>query len=187
MFVETDEISVNSPLKSVPRPLLHTHTHTQSPTLPIPPSPPQTHSHTQTHTPTVLPDFLTPRMIKFFLLPVVLLTALYTKQYTGEHQMIINNHVGGIFYVLFGSLLFSYAFRRMKIWQAVLGAFTLICLLEMLQWLNVPFIMALTENPVLSFLFGNSFNPVDFLYYGMGAVAGFLVLWVLHENQTDNP
>ncbi len=124
-------------------------------------------------------------MLKFFLLPAVLLTALYTKDYTGEHQLIINNHIGGVFYVLFGSLLFSYAFRRMRIWQAVLGAFTLVSLLEMMQWLELPFVMSLTENRVLSFLFGNSFNPVDFIYYGLGALSGFLVLWVLQENQVD--
>ena len=130
---------------------------------------------------TLLPHPLTPRMIKFFLLPAVLLTALFTKEYTGELQMVINNQVGGVFYVLFGSLLFSYIFRRMKIWHAVSLALGIICMLEVLQSFQFQFITFLSQNTVLAFLFGNSFNPADFMYYGFGAVAGLLTLWILKD------
>ena len=125
-------------------------------------------------------------MLKFFLLPAVFFTALYTREYKGEYQVIINNHVGGVFYVLFASLAFSYLFRRMKSWHAVLAGLGFISLLETLQWFRFPFLESLTQNQVISFLLGNSFNPVDFLYYGLGALASLLVLWLLHENQSDD-
>ncbi len=194
MFIETVELPVRTPATHPALPLKHSQPPASAkatagearPPLPLPPSP--THQVSPSPplplTSPILPEYLSSRMVKFFLLPAVLFTAIYTREYTGEYQTIINNHVGGIFYVLFGSLFFSYFLKRMRNWQAVSVAFTIVSLLEMLQWFNFPFVMALTENPVLSFLFGNSFNPVDFIYYGMGALAGLLVLWVLQENQT---
>jgi hypothetical protein len=152
----------------------------RTPDLPVP------EKLTADEAPALLPDFLTPRMVKFFLMPVVLLTAFYTKEYTGAHQQLINNHVGGVFYVLFGSLAFSYLFRRLKTWQAVSAALVAVSLLEAIPWFRFPFLTHVTSIPLLSFLLGNSFNPVDFIYYGIGTAAGGLILWILDEKKAES-
>jgi hypothetical protein len=40
----------------------------------------------------------------------------------------------------------------------------------------------LTRNKIFAYLFGNSFNPVDFIYYGVGAITALLVLWFIRES-----
>jgi hypothetical protein len=138
------------------------------------------------HNSGLLPDFLTPRMVKFFLLPAVFITALFAREYKGEYQMIINNHVGGMFYVMFMSIAFSYLFRKMRCWHAVLSGLGIISVLEILQWFGFPFIISLTQNQVLGYLLGNSYNPVDFVFYGLGAGMSWFVLWLLQDSRTDD-
>jgi len=121
------------------------------------------------------------RLLKIILLLLIFITALYSKSYKGEYQMLINNHVGGTLYVLFGSLLFSALFSRMKHHYVVLLAFSITSLLEFIQWLKIPFMVELTHIRAFAYLFGNSFNPVDFLYYAFGAVLGWGVLWMMKE------
>jgi hypothetical protein len=123
---------------------------------------------------------------KIALMLLVLITALYTKEYRGEHQLIINNHIGGILYVLFGSLLFSVIFPRVKLYKHVLLSLTITCLLEFLQWFRFPFMLELTKAKVFAYLFGNSFNWYDFPYYFIGAVLGFIVLLLLIHDKATN-
>jgi hypothetical protein len=121
------------------------------------------------------------RLLKIILLILVFITALYTKSYKGEYQFLINNHIGGTLYVLFGTLLISVFFPLMKAHHAVLLAFSITSMLEFIQWLRIPFMVELTRIKTFAYLFGNSFNPVDFLYYALGAVVGWLVLWMVKE------
>jgi hypothetical protein len=120
---------------------------------------------------------------KITLMILILITALYTKEYRGEHQMMINNHIGGILYVLFGSLLFSVIFPSMKPYKSVLLALTITCLLEFVQWFRFPFMLELTKIKAFAYLLGNSFNPYDFIYYGIGALLGFMVLFLLSHHE----
>ena len=126
------------------------------------------------------------RIFKIALLIMIFITALYTKDYRGDHQMIINNHIGGILYVLFGSLLFSVIFTHMKPYKPVLLALILTCLLEVIQYFRFPFMLGLTKHKVFAYLLGNSFNTYDFLYYGIGAVIGFTLLLMLSHKETVN-
>ncbi len=130
-----------------------------------------------------LPGFLSPGFVKFFLLFPVLLTAVYAKSYTGEYQLLINNHVVGVFYVLFGSLFISTVFQRMKFWKAVIFSFTLISILEVVQLFRLPYMIDLTQRSFFSFLFGTTFDPGDFIFYGIGAVLGLLFLWLLDSSK----
>jgi hypothetical protein len=107
---------------------------------------------------------------------LVLITALYTKEYKGLHQLIINNHVGGVMYVLFGSLLFSVLFPGLKYYWLVSMAFGLTCMLEFIQYFQFPFMVQLTRIKAFAYLFGVSFNPVDFIYYVAGALLSVFVL-----------
>jgi hypothetical protein len=120
--------------------------------------------------------------LKICLMTLVFISAIYTKKYSGEFQLIINNHIGGIFYVLFGSLGFSVLFPRMRMIMPVLMATAATCILEFIQWFRFPVMVELTENKAFAYLFGNSFNPADFVYYGAGAVTALLVLWFIREN-----
>jgi len=122
------------------------------------------------------------RLLKIGLMMMVLITAFYTKSYTGDFQMLINNHMGGIFYVLFGSLAFSVLLPRMKMIFPVILATSGTCILEFVQWFRFPFMVELTRIKAFAYLFGNSFNPSDFIFYGLGSVLALLVLWAIREN-----
>ena len=124
------------------------------------------------------------RNFKIVLLVLILITALYTKEYKGEHELIIHNHIGGILYVLFGSLLFSVIFPYLKPYKPVMLAFGITCLLEFIQYFRFPFMLELTKFKVFAYLFGNSFNWYDFEFYAFGSILGFLVLFLLNHNET---
>lgn len=121
-------------------------------------------------------------VLKISLMALVFISAIYTKTYTGDFQLLINNHIGGIFYVVFGSLGFSILFPRFNLFLPVLMATCSTCFLEFVQWFRFPFMVELTQNKIFAYLFGNSFNPVDFIYYGIGAVTALLVLWFIRES-----
>ncbi len=118
-------------------------------------------------------------ILKIALMVLIFITALYTKEYRGEYQDIITSHIGGIFYVLFGTLLFSVLFPALKPWQATLLALACTSVLEFIQYFQFPLLVELTKSKVFLYLLGNSFNPTDFLYYFFGAGVGFVVLVLL--------
>ena len=123
------------------------------------------------------------RVLKIALMVLIFITALYTKEYRGEYQNIITAHIGGVFYVLFGALLFSVLFPALKPWQATLLALGCTSLLEFIQYFRFPFLIELTKSKVFLYLLGNSFNAVDFVYYFMGAGLGFVVLVLLRSTK----
>ena len=126
-------------------------------------------------------------LLKVVLLVLVLITALYTKSYRGDYQYLINSHIGGVFYVLFGSLAFSVVFPGMKSYIAVLMSFTNTCLLEFIQYLHLPFMVELTRMKTFAYLFGTSFDHLDFVYYAVGALLGFVLLLMMnYENKQQN-
>jgi len=123
------------------------------------------------------------RILKIILLALVFITALYTKEYTGEFQTLITSHIGGILYVLFGALLFSLVFTRMASWQSALLALSITSMLEFVQYLRIPFMIELTRYKVFLYLLGNSFNWMDFVYYVMGAVLGYFVVMLIGHRE----
>jgi len=120
--------------------------------------------------------------LKTGLMVLVFITALYTKKYTGEYQQLVNNHLGGLLYVLFGSLALSVLLPRVKPYMPVAMATGITCLLELVQKFHFPFMTDLTRFKPFAYLFGNSYNPADFLYYAAGALVALLVIWLLHED-----
>ena len=121
------------------------------------------------------------RMLKIILLVLIFITALYTKAYKGDYQVLINNHIGGVLYVMFGTLVFSVLIPAMKAYKTVLLALGITCLLEFIQWMQIPFMVELTRIKTFAYLFGSSFNWGDFIYYFIGAVVGWLVLLTIKE------
>jgi hypothetical protein len=124
------------------------------------------------------------RILKLILMMLIFITAMYTKEYKGEHQFLINSHIGGIFYVLFGSLLFSLVLPRLRPWQSTLLALGCTSLIECVQYFRFPFLLELTRTRFFLYLLGNSFNGIDFVYYVVGAVVGLTVLALVNHNGT---
>lgn len=124
------------------------------------------------------------RALKIILMVLVLITALYTKEYRGEYARIINTNIGGVFYVLFGSLLFSVLFPKMKFFWPVIIAFVITCSLEVIQYFRFQPMVELTRNKTMAYLFGTSFNPVDFIYYLVGAAVALAVLAMMKEEKS---
>lgn len=122
------------------------------------------------------------RAYKIILMVLVFITALYTKSYRGEHEMLIHNQVGGVFYVLFGTLLFSLLLPRARYWLPVVLSLGITCLLEVVQWFQLQFMVELTRQKVFAYIFGLSYNPVDFLFYLAGAALSLLLLYTLHAS-----
>jgi hypothetical protein len=120
-------------------------------------------------------------VLKISLMVLVFISAIYTREYSGEFQRVINNNIGGVFYVVFGSLAFSILFPRLNLFLPVLMATSATCFLEFVQWFRFPFMLELTKNKIFAYLFGNSFNPADFIYYGIGTVTALLVLWMVRN------
>jgi hypothetical protein len=126
-------------------------------------------------------------VLKTVLLVLVFITAMYTKEYEGEYEQVIHSHVGGTLYVLFGGLLFSVLLPRKSVWLHVSAAFSITCLLECVQWFRIPFLVDLTSRSrVAAYIFGNSYNPLDFIYYLAGAALAVLVLILLTEPKPEN-
>jgi hypothetical protein len=123
------------------------------------------------------------RSLKIALLVLIFITALYTKEYRGDYESVINSHLGGVFYVLFGTLLFSVLFPALKPWQATLLALSCTSMLEFIQYFRFPFLVELTKNKVFLYLLGNSYNPVDFWYYFLGGALGLGVLLLFGKNK----
>lgn len=122
-------------------------------------------------------------LLRLILMTLVFITALYTKEYKGIHQVIINNHVGGVMYVLFGSLLFSVLLPGIKYYWHTVIAFVLTCVLELIQYFQFPFMVEITRVKAFAYIFGVSYNPVDFIYYLGGAlISVFILAAVMRRN-----
>jgi hypothetical protein len=126
------------------------------------------------------------RVLKIILMTLVFITAVYTKEYRGEYQTIINNNIGGILYVLFGSLAFSLFLQRQRPWWPVLMAFAGTCILEIFQYFKFPYIISLTQHKAFAFLFGLNYDPRDFIYYAIGGVISILLLFAIERLPADS-
>lgn len=134
----------------------------------------------------LLPPRITARLtdnrglrLRIILLVLVFITGLYTKQYVGPYALVIHNHAGGIMYVLFGSLLFSVLLQRLQFYWPVVIAFSFTCLLEFIQYFHFPFMVRLTAHKSMAYLFGVSYNPVDFIWYAAGAIISLFLLYFI--------
>ncbi len=123
------------------------------------------------------------RILKLILLFLVLITGLYTREYRGDYQDIVNNNAGGIFYVLFGSLFISILFPSLK--EIAISSISLAfaCAIEVIQYFQFPFMLQMAKYRIPGYLFGNSFNPHDFTYYAIGAVFSWIVLLLIRKNE----
>lgn len=56
-------------------------------------------------------------------------------------------------------------------------------MLEYVQYLQIPVLQSLARQKVFAYLFGTSYNTVDFGYYAGGAIVGLVVLMLLQKEK----
>lgn len=116
------------------------------------------------------------RLRTFSFLIITLITGLLYSKYRYSVSW-LNQELGGIFYVIFWCL-FAFLFipSRRTVWQIPLWVLTITCLLEFLQLWKTPFLDYLRSFWWVKMLLGNVFTWLDFPYYFIGSVLGWLGL-----------
>lgn len=133
----------------------------------------------------VQPSRFIPGVIKFLLLVPVLFTTLYTRSYTGEYQLFITTKLVYVMYAVFGSVTLSLVFFWQKPLKSVLLSMGIVSLLYVVHALRLDSSMAGFDHNLLTVLFSRTFQPVNFFFFGIGSAISFLVLWLIHCNQTE--
>jgi len=116
------------------------------------------------------------RLLTLLSIIIIVPLGLATKYYQGSGCAWINSHLGGLFYVIFWCLVFYLIFINGKpvvIASCVLGV-TII--LEFLQLIHTPFLEVIRDTYLGKALIGTSFNPIDFIFYVIGAGLG--IIWI---------
>lgn len=105
-----------------------------------------------------------------------------TKLYNGPAASWVNNSLGGILYVIFWSLLFSFFFFRTRPWKISIFVLMVTCSLEFLQLWHPPFLESIRSTFLGVTLIGNSFTWTDLFYYLVGCAASvWLIQWLRHK------
>ncbi|NOU18337.1 MAG: DUF2809 domain-containing protein [Bacteroidales bacterium] len=99
-----------------------------------------------------------------------------TKFYKGFGFEFIQNHLGGVIYVVFWILFFSIIFPKFSILKLSIGVFLVTSAIEFTQLIHTPFLDSLREHFVIRALMGSTFNPFDFIWYLVGALLGYLTI-----------
>jgi hypothetical protein len=122
---------------------------------------------------------------KWTLCAIALIVPLgfYTKLYAGPASEWVNNSLGGILYVLFWCLVFSFVFNKAKSGSIVLIVFTATCALEFLQLWHPPLLESIRATFLGATLLGNSFTWWDLLHYCIGALLALVVLNMLRSQE----
>lgn len=115
-------------------------------------------------------------IIKIILLVLLIIVGVSTKFYHGVASEFVNNHLGGIIYVIFWILFFSTILPKQKPFKITLWVFMITCVIEFTQLYHPIYLEKLREYFVFRAFFGNSFNPFDILFYLVGALVGYFLL-----------
>ena len=109
---------------------------------------------------------------------LVLLVAagFYTKVYSGPGAGWVNHSLGGAFYVIFWCLATVLVVPRLAAWPVAAFVVLATCTLEVLQLWHPPFLEWLRSFFVGRTILGSSFDWLDFPYYFLGGVVGYLWL-----------
>ena len=118
---------------------------------------------------------------KWTLLSLLLLVpaGLATKQYHGPIRFWVNNSLGGVFYVIFWSLLLSLVAPRLRVLQNVVIVFAATCAVELLQLWHPPVLENFRHTIPGALLLGTTFTWSDFPHYATGALLALVFLPVL--------
>jgi len=116
------------------------------------------------------------RLLTLLSIIIIVPLGLATKYYHGSGAPWINNHLGGLFYVVFWCLLAFLFFPEASGWKIVSIVLLITVILEFLQLVHPKFLEAIRSTTIGRTIIGSSFNPVDFIFYFLGAGLG--ILWI---------
>lgn len=118
--------------------------------------------------------------IKIAILIFLIISGLLTKCYNGPASQIVNNHLGGVIYVVFFIFLASLFFPQTRAIKIALLVFIVTCSLEFTQMIQTDSLNQLREYFVVHALIGSSFNLMDMPFYAVGGGIGW---WGLMWNK----
>lgn len=99
-----------------------------------------------------------------------------TKFYAGPLADWVNNSLGGVFYVIFWSLLFFLLIPKAGVFKISALVFVCTCCLEFLQLWHPTFLELIRSNFFGRTLLGTTFSRTDFIYYFIGFLISLLLL-----------
>lgn len=110
----------------------------------------------------------------------------YTKFYSGLGSSWVNDSLGGVFYVIFWSLLLSLFLPKIYPLRVSIIVFTVTCVLEFLQLWHPAFLESIRSNFIGQTLIGTSFSKLDFLHYFIGFIVSLVVLKYFRKIEIKN-
>ncbi|MFB6272495.1 MAG: DUF2809 domain-containing protein [Salinibacter sp.] len=119
---------------------------------------------------------MTTRQRLAFGLVLLVPLGLGTKFYAGPAAGWVHGHAGGVLYVVFWTMVVALAFPSLSPATGAVGVFIVTCGLEFLQLWSPSFLQAPRNSFLGHALLGSTFGWWDFLHYGIGAVAGSLLV-----------
>ena len=112
-----------------------------------------------------------------FLLTIVVVLGLLSKQYTGIGQQWINDYSGDILYEVFWCLfIFLLVPSRQIVDKIPLGVFIVTCIIEFSQLWRSPFLEWIRSYFLGRLLLGTTFAWNDFIHYAIGCIIGWFLL-----------
>jgi hypothetical protein len=116
------------------------------------------------------------RLLTLLMLIVVVPAGFFTKFYSGPAQDWISNSAGGLLYEIFWCLIFFFLFPKTRVVLLAMIVFFATCFLEFLQLWHPPFLEYLRSDFIGRTILGNAFNWMDFPYYFIGSILGYVLL-----------
>lgn len=115
----------------------------------------------------------------YTLLSILIITPIgfYSKFYSGKGEALINNYLGGTFYVIFWCLIVFFIFPKGKPSIIATWVLAVTVLLEFSQLFNPKFLELLRGSFIGKTLLGTSFNWVDIIFYIIGWGIG--IIWLM--------
>ena len=120
--------------------------------------------------------FIKERLILFISLLIITPVGFYTKFYSGPYYKLVNNKICDVFYVTFWILIFKVIYSKIKNIKLTIIIFIVTSIIEFLQLWHPSFLEYLRSFFWGRTLLGVQFTYSDFLYYFIGAIAGYLIL-----------
>lgn len=116
------------------------------------------------------------RVSLIFYMVLLLSVGIASKIYKGPGFAFIHNKLGGVLYVMFWVLLFKAIFFSWKPIYISAGVMLASCGIEFSQLLSWESLEWIRNSFIGMTLIGHSFNFVDMIYYGLGAIISYYLL-----------
>jgi len=126
-------------------------------------------------------------ILLILLLIIITPIGFLTKFYQGPAQAWVSDSLGGVFYEIFWCLVVAFIWPAGNPLKIALGVFVITCTLEFLQLWHPAFLEYLRNSFIGRTILGNSFNWMDFPYYVVGSLLGYLLLVALNIISKKEP